>query len=57
MQERNVTTGGVLYKLPPHSMYWLQNPIEQEGTYPLLKHNWTGFMFPDNTGLPSFAKK
>jgi MoxR-like ATPase len=36
MQERNVTAGGVVYKLPaPFFVLATQNPIEQEGTYPL----------------------
>src|SRR5699024_2997244 len=36
MQEKNVTTGGKHYDLPlPFFVLATQNPIEQEGTYPL----------------------
>jgi MoxR-like ATPase len=46
MQERNVTTGGVNYKLPaPFFVLATQNPIEQEGTYPLPEAQLDRFMF------------
>lgn len=36
MQERSVTAGGQTYKLsPPFHVFATQNPVEQEGTYPL----------------------
>src|SRR5690606_39882769 len=36
MQERRVTTGGKTHQLPPpFHVFATQNPIEQEGTYPL----------------------
>ena len=41
MQERQVTIGDTTFKLPePFLVLATQNPIEQEGTYPLLKRRW-----------------
>ena len=58
MQERNVTTGGVLYKLPsPFFVLATQNPIEQEGTYPLPEAKLDRFMFQITLDYPSFAEE
>jgi len=46
MQERSVTIGGKLYKLDlPFFVLATQNPIEQEGTYPLPEAQLDRFMF------------
>ncbi len=46
MQERRVTAGGVTYELPnPFFVLATQNPIEQEGTYPLPEAQLDRFMF------------
>lgn len=46
MQERSVTTAGHLYKLDkPFFVLATQNPIEQEGTYPLPEAQLDRFMF------------
>jgi len=46
MQEYLVTTGGVTYELPsPFFVLATQNPIEQEGTYPLPEAQLDRFMF------------
>ncbi len=56
MQERNVTAGGTLYKLPsPFFVLATQNPIEQEGTYPLPEAQLDRFMFQVTLDYPSFA--
>lgn len=56
MQERNITTGGMLYKLPaPFFVLATQNPIEQEGTYPLPEAQLDRFMFQITLDYPSFA--
>jgi MoxR-like ATPase len=56
MQERNVTAGGQLYKLPaPFFVLATQNPIEQEGTYPLPEAQLDRFMFQVTLDYPSFA--
>lgn len=56
MQERNVTAGGMLYKLPaPFFVLATQNPIEQEGTYPLPEAQLDRFMFQVMLDYPSFA--
>ncbi|HKL02485.1 MAG TPA: AAA family ATPase, partial [Cryomorphaceae bacterium] len=45
MQERNVTIGGETFKLPePFMVLATQNPIEQEGTYPLPEAQVDRFM-------------
>src|SRR5947209_4185778 len=45
MQERNVTAAGTMYKLPaPFFVLATQNPIEQEGTYPLPEAQLDRFM-------------
>ena len=58
MQERNITAGGVLYKLPaPFFVLATQNPIEQEGTYPLPEAQLDRFMFQVTLDYPSFAEE
>jgi MoxR-like ATPase len=58
MQERSVTTGGVMYKLPsPFFVLATQNPIEQEGTYPLPEAQLDRFMFMITLDYPSFAEE
>ena len=53
MQEREVTSSGVTFSLP--SPFWVlatQNPIEQEGTYPLPEAQQDRFMFSIEIGYP-----
>lgn len=58
MQERNVTAGGVVYKLPaPFFVLATQNPIEQEGTYPLPEAQLDRFMFQVTLDYPSFEEE
>jgi len=46
MQEQSVTTGGVIHQLkPPFFVLATQNPIEQEGTYPLPEAQLDRFLF------------
>ena len=46
MQERRVTVGGTIHKLPdPFFVLATQNPIEQEGTYPLPEAQLDRFLF------------
>ena len=46
MQEHSVTSGGTIYKLPePFMVLATQNPIEQEGTYPLPEAQLDRFLF------------
>lgn len=55
MQEYNVTTAGVTYNLDrPFFVLATQNPIEQEGTYPLPEAQLDRFMFNLWVGYPSF---
>lgn len=55
MQERSVTAAGVEYKLDePFFVMATQNPIEQEGTYPLPEAQLDRFMFNILVGYPSF---
>jgi MoxR-like ATPase len=54
MQERMVTVGVQDYKLPdPFFVLATQNPIEQEGTYPLPEAQLDRFMFMVRVGYPS----
>jgi len=54
MQERRVTVGGVTHKLPdPFFVLATQNPLEQEGTYPLPEAQLDRFLFLVNVGYPS----
>ncbi len=53
MQERQVTIGGVTYPLPdPYLVLATQNPIEQEGTYPLPEAQVDRFMMKVVVGYP-----
>ncbi len=54
MQEYHVTAGGNTYALDlPFFVLATQNPIEQEGTYPLPEAQLDRFMFLVNIGYPS----
>jgi MoxR-like ATPase len=54
MQERQVTAGGTRYKLSlPFFVLATQNPIEQEGTYPLPEAQLDRFMFLIHVGYPT----
>ena len=54
MQERQVTIGGKTYPLPdPFLVLATQNPIEQEGTYPLPEAQVDRFMLKLKVGYPS----
>ena len=54
MQERQVTVAGTRHKLPdPFFVLATQNPIEQEGTYPLPEAQQDRFMFTVTVGYPS----
>jgi MoxR-like ATPase len=53
MQERQVTVGGTRHTLPdPFFVLATQNPIEQEGTYPLPEAQQDRFMFNIMVGYP-----
>ncbi|MCX6835969.1 MAG: MoxR family ATPase [candidate division Zixibacteria bacterium] len=58
MQERQVTIGDSTYKLDePFLVLATQNPIEQEGTYPLPEAQVDRFMFKLKIGYPSPAEE
>ena len=58
MQERSVTIAGHNYKLDlPFFVLATQNPIEQEGTYPLPEAQLDRFMFAVNLDYPSFDEE
>ncbi|KGL61202.1 MoxR-like ATPase [Polaribacter sp. Hel1_33_78] len=58
MQERSVTVSGNHYKLElPFFVLATQNPIEQEGTYPLPEAQLDRFMFSINLEYPTFAEE
>ena len=58
MQEYRVTAGGVTHELaPPFLVFATQNPIEQEGTYPLPEAQLDRFMFQVEVGYPSAAEE
>ena len=58
MQERAVTVAGHHYKLDlPYFVLATQNPIEQEGTYPLPEAQLDRFMFAINLKYPSFDEE
>lgn len=58
MQERAVTVAGHHYKLElPYFVLATQNPIEQEGTYPLPEAQLDRFMFAINLEYPSFKEE
>ena len=58
MQERSVTVAGHNYKLDlPYFVLATQNPIEQEGTYPLPEAQLDRFMFAINLRLPKLCRR
>lgn len=58
MQERAVTAAGTKYKLDnPFFVLATQNPIEQEGTYPLPEAQLDRFMFNIWVDYPSFEEE
>ncbi|MGO4821489.1 MULTISPECIES: AAA family ATPase [unclassified Flavobacterium] len=58
MQERAVTIAGENYKLDlPYFVLATQNPIEQEGTYPLPEAQLDRFMFAVKLEYPSFEEE
>lgn len=58
MQEKSVTVGGHRYELPvPFFVLATQNPIEQEGTYPLPEAQLDRFMFNIPLDYPSYEEE
>ena len=58
MQEKAVTAAGVTHKLSkPFFVLATQNPIEQEGTYPLPEAQLDRFMFNVSLDYPSFKEE
>ena len=58
MQERHVTMGSNTYRLPqPFFVLATQNPIEQEGTYPLPEAQLDRFMFNIVVNYPTAAEE
>lgn len=58
MQEKVVTVGGQTHRLPqPFFVLATQNPIEQEGTYPLPEAQLDRFMFNVFLTYPSFEEE
>ncbi|SKB63308.1 AAA family ATPase [Daejeonella lutea] len=58
MQEKVVTVGGKTHKLPqPFFVLATQNPIEQEGTYPLPEAQLDRFMFNVSLTYPTFEQE
>src|SRR5690554_4671054 len=58
MQERHVTAAGQTYALPsPFFVLATQNPIEQEGTYPLPEAQLDRFMFNIWVDYPTFEEE
>ena len=58
MQERSVTAAGQTYPLPaPFFVLATQNPIEQEGTYPLPEAQLDRFMYNTWVDYPSFEEE
>jgi len=56
MQEKSVTAAGQTHTLPkPFFVLATQNPIEQEGTYPLPEAQLDRFMFNIQLNYPTFA--
>ena len=54
MEEKQVTIEGITHKLPaPFVVLATQNPIEQEGTYPLPEAQMDRFMFKVHVGYPN----
>ncbi|MGO2102863.1 MAG: AAA family ATPase [Psychroflexus halocasei] len=58
MQEKSVTIAGQHFKLEePYFVLATQNPIEQEGTYPLPEAQLDRFMFSINLTYPTFQEE
>jgi MoxR-like ATPase len=58
MQERQVTAAGTTYDLtPPFLVFATQNPIEQEGTYPLPEAQLDRFMFSIQVDYPEYEEE
>ncbi len=58
MQEREVTSNGITYKLPrPFFVFATRNPIEQEGTYPLPEAQLDRFLFSLNIEYPKYEEE
>jgi len=58
MQEKRISSGGVDYKLDePFFVLATQNPIEQEGTYPLPEAQLDRFLFNIMVNYPSHAEE
>lgn len=58
MQERQITIGGKIHMLPsPFFVLATQNPIEQEGTYPLPEAQLDRFMFNIWLDYPTFEEE
>ena len=58
MQERQVTAGGTIYQLTePFFVLATQNPIEQEGTYPLPEAQLDRFMYQVVLDYPNFNEE
>jgi len=58
MQEKSVTAAGITHHLPkPFFVLATQNPIEQEGTYPLPEAQLDRFMFNVSLTYPSFEEE
>jgi MoxR-like ATPase len=58
MQERQVTVGQETYNLPePFFVIATQNPIEQEGTYPLPEAQLDRFMFNIKVDYPTYEEE
>lgn len=58
MAEKQVTIGDTSYKLEnPFLVLATQNPLEQEGTYPLPEAQMDRFMFKINVGYPTKAEE
>ena len=58
MQENSVTVAGIKYDLDrPYFVLATQNPIEQEGTYPLPEAQLDRFMFAINLKYPTFTEE
>ncbi|PAM95635.1 AAA family ATPase [Flavobacterium sp. IR1] len=58
MQERSVTIAGEIHKLDlPYFVLATQNPIEQEGTYPLPEAQLDRFMFAIKLEYPTFEEE
>ncbi|MEK6712245.1 MAG: AAA family ATPase, partial [Nitrospinota bacterium] len=58
MQEQRVTAGGQTHPLqPPFFVLATQNPVEQEGTYPLPEAQLDRFMFEVGVDYPTFEEE